>query len=1103
MSIKLYRSGSYNRTISSSTSSDGSFSWTVPTDLSSATYYQIKITSTSSSSLYNYSDYFEISETPPIDPILSVSDVNVDFDDLEVGQESDWQNAFEVGNIGEGVLDVEVSFPLRNSNFVIHPEDINFSLNTGDTYYVRIRFTPQEIGDLQANVTIDSDFGTEVRIVYGTGIEGEEDPLLYVSGNYIFNDVVVGQNSGWINAFEVGNNGGGVLSVSVSLSYTGSNFEIHDDDFSFSLNAGQTQFVQVMFIPQSIGDLQSNITFTSNGGTNIRIVHGTGLDPQQNNLHNIFQSAGNYYAIPYNLLKAMAHIESGWTQIPFGNGSGGDWGIMQINESHFVTNNSNELTPAMLRDGFNDGYNNSYEGWSEYSGKSDQYIIDLVKTDSMEGAKANIRAGAALLRRFVNSDTVFETEEENTIDMLETWWFPITQYNGGGGDVSLHSSNYPYRIYNTFLDGVNVAGDGQRVPQIPITFPPHFYFRKANPNELSEISSSDYDLIPVTPNDNFLRVTPSFNTTTDFGTLHYNNGTVYNTNETEFKLQFPMYNQSAINCTITSVYDYTQGGSKTLHGQSPIYNEDNYIVDYLNDIGEFRHGSHITTYYSGYKKTNGLPFLLENNYYDGTEDFLYYDGHPAYDYRTKTPDHLYGYGTPILATASGIISISVDDWNSFIIDHGNNYKTKYLHCQNVGKQNGIIVYQNGDYIEAGSQIAESGAAGSPNNPHLHLEVLRFGKKIDPYGWNILGNSTEALNSNLWSNNVIEQESNSIPANNQEEQNFPIVGVDIQFTENHSATEISVVEYNVEPSVVGNLPGSVVNLGNTYWSVYSSDGNVGEYEITFDLSEIEGIVNFNTLTILKRDNSTSEWENVITDLGATLVYNEPFITIQGLNAFSDFVPAGGNDNTLPVELSSFTAIQTSANFAKLNWQTQSETGLVGYNVYRNTAETVEGGFKLNSLLINPSNTSSESNYSFIDKEVEFEQDYFYWLESVESDGSFEYFGPTAIRIMNNGDGDEDVPEIVFETKIQSIFPNPFNPSATISFSLKEESVVDISVFNFKGQLMKKLENGIKQKGNHSVIWNGSDSNGKTASSGIYFFKMKAGKNVLTKRAILLK
>ncbi len=217
--------------------------------------------------------------------------------------------------------------------------------------------------------------------------------------------------------------------------------------------------------------------------------------------------------------------------------------------------------------------------------------------------------------------------------------------------------------------------------------------------------------------------------------------------------------------------------------------------------------------------------------------------------------------------------------------------------------------------------------------------------------------------------------------------------------------------------------------------------------------------------------------------------------------SDVISMG--DVTLPVTLSSFTAIVTSENYVQINWQTQSETGLAGYNVYRSTTDNVENGLKLNSILINPTNTSSESNYNFSDKEVEFEQDYFYWLESVEQDGSSTLFGSISIRIPNNGDGESDAPEIALETKIQSIYPNPFNPSTTISFSLKQESEVNIFVFDSKGQLIKKIENGIKQKGNHSVVWNGKDSNDKTVSSGIYLFKMKAGKYESTERAILLK
>jgi len=66
--IELYKSGSYYRTISSSTSSDGTYSWGIPTDLTESSSYKVKITSTSNSSVNDYSNnYFSIEDQPPAD----------------------------------------------------------------------------------------------------------------------------------------------------------------------------------------------------------------------------------------------------------------------------------------------------------------------------------------------------------------------------------------------------------------------------------------------------------------------------------------------------------------------------------------------------------------------------------------------------------------------------------------------------------------------------------------------------------------------------------------------------------------------------------------------------------------------------------------------------------------------------------------------------------------------------------------------------------------------------------------------------------------------------------------------------------------------------
>ena len=95
--------------------------------------------------------------------------------------------------------------------------------------------------------------------------------------------------------------------------------------------------------------------------------------------------------------------------------------------------------------------------------------------------------------------------------------------------------------------------------------------------------------------------------------------------------------------------------------------------------------------------------------------------------------------------------------------------------------------------------------------------------------------------------------------------------------------------------------------------------------------------------------------------------------------------------------------------------------------------------------------------------------------------------------------------LFNTKVKlSNFPNPFNPSTTISFSVTQNSdFVNLEVYNIKGQKVKTLINEQMQKGKHSIIWSGLDKNNKSVSSGIYLYKIKAGNQESVKRMLLLK
>jgi len=100
-------------------------------------------------------------------------------------------------------------------------------------------------------------------------------------------------------------------------------------------------------------------------------------------------------------------------------------------------------------------------------------------------------------------------------------------------------------------------------------------------------------------------------------------------------------------------------------------------------------------------------------------------------------------------------------------------------------------------------------------------------------------------------------------------------------------------------------------------------------------------------------------------------------------------------------------------------------------------------------------------------------------------------------------DNDDPILPAVTALKGNYPNPFNPRTTISYSVKEQGPVSIGIYNLKGQLVKTLVSEAKAAGEHSVIWEGDDDNGRQASSGIYLYKMYSGKYTSTKKMIMMK
>ncbi len=96
---------------------------------------------------------------------------------------------------------------------------------------------------------------------------------------------------------------------------------------------------------------------------------------------------------------------------------------------------------------------------------------------------------------------------------------------------------------------------------------------------------------------------------------------------------------------------------------------------------------------------------------------------------------------------------------------------------------------------------------------------------------------------------------------------------------------------------------------------------------------------------------------------------------------------------------------------------------------------------------------------------------------------------------------DVPDITFRT---SNYPNPFNPSTTIKYSMPKDGHLKLSIYNVRGQLVKTLIDGDRPAGaDQSIVWDGSNNLGSSAASGLYFYEARALGDVLVGKMTLLK
>jgi len=174
---------------------------------------------------------------------------------------------------------------------------------------------------------------------------------------------------------------------------------------------------------------------------------------------------------------------------------------------------------------------------------------------------------------------------------------------------------------------------------------------------------------------------------------------------------------------------------------------------------------------------------------------------------------------------------------------------------------------------------------------------------------------------------------------------------------------------------------------------------------------------------------------------------------------------------------------------LNWEAPEAVGLSGYKIYRKTG--ADGEFI---------GIHQTAELSFEDTQVEENVTYQYYVTGVYPSGEsgISNIVTATVRPLS----DNDIVGVAV-TRLAGNYPNPFNPTTTISFEMASEGNVVIEVYSVKGQLVRKLVNGVRGAGVHKIVWDGRDDAGRGVSSGVYFYRMVTGDYKNVKKMVMVK
>ncbi len=260
--------------------------------------------------------------------------------------------------------------------------------------------------------------------------------------------------------------------------------------------------------------------------------------------------------------------------------------------------------------------------------------------------------------------------------------------------------------------------------------------------------------------------------------------------------------------------------------------------------------------------------------------------------------------------------------------------------------------------------------------------------------------------------------------------------------------------------IGTYGGGFAEFNGTNWTVYDTSNS--------------GLPD-NSILSLVIDKNGNKWIGTL--YGGLAVYKD--------------------SETLPVELTSFSALAVNQNVV-LNWETATEINNYGFEVERSifkdqSAESFSNWDKV-GFVKGHGNSTSIIKYTFIDKSVSAGKTYSYQLKQIDYGNKFKLSNTINVEIVTP-----------LKSNLEQNYPNPFNPSTTIKYSIPASlnpseggTLVQLKVYDILSREVAVLVNEKQKPGNYEVKWNADN-----LPSGVYFYQIKAGSFVQTKKMILLR